>query len=70
MKQVKLDLFHKGVKEKVFDSNGDGKNAYKILQAYWDPDANAMAYRQVNYDHCLESSTLAIIPCAPVAHLK
>ena len=47
MKQVKLDLFHKGVKEKVFDSNGDGKNAYKILQAYWDPDANAMAYRQV-----------------------
>ena len=47
MKQVKLDLFSSGVEEKVFDSNGDGENGYKFMQAYWDAGANAMKYRKV-----------------------
>ncbi|XP_070177052.1 uncharacterized protein [Littorina saxatilis] len=46
MKQVELDLFGKG-KAKVFDDNGDGKNSYKFMQAFWNSTAGDMQYRQI-----------------------
>ncbi|KAK7484481.1 hypothetical protein BaRGS_00024237, partial [Batillaria attramentaria] len=47
MKEVRLDLFNTGEERPVFDSNGDGENGYKVMQAVKNPQTGQLAYRQV-----------------------
>ncbi|XP_070185156.1 metabotropic glutamate receptor 7-like [Littorina saxatilis] len=45
MTNVSLDLFNTGESRRVFDSNGDGKNGYKFVQAH--PVKGTMKYREI-----------------------
>ena len=42
-----MDLFNKGVKVNVFDSNGDGEVGYKMYQVVYDSGGD-LTYEQVS----------------------